>query len=106
MYGDRVIVAIVRFPLDPPVSADEAKSMFETSAPNYTNLPGLMRKHYLHTDDGSVGGGVYLWENRASAEAVYTDAWRERLTERYGAPPIVEYFESPVTVEGDRITVE
>ena len=65
-----------------------------------------MRKHYLHAEDGSVGGGVYLWESRAAAEAVYDDAWRQRLTERSAAPPTVEYFESPVTVDPDRITVE
>ena len=81
-----VIVAIVRFPLDPPVPADDARAMFEASAPSYQSLPGLMRKHYLRGEDGSVAGGVYLWESRAAAEAVYDAAWRERLTQKYGAP--------------------
>jgi heme-degrading monooxygenase HmoA len=101
-----VIVAIVRFPLDPSMSADDARAAFEASAPSYQNLPGLLRKHYVRAEDGSTGGGVYLWESRAAAEAVYDEAWRARITQKYGAAPEIEYFESPVTVDPDRITVE
>lgn len=101
-----MIVAIVRFPLSPSLSADDVRASFEASAPSYQALPGLIRKHYLRAEDGSVGGGVYLWESRAAAEAVYDEAWLARLTERFGAAPSVEYFESPVTVDPDRITVE
>ncbi len=99
-----MIVAVVRFPLDPPLSADQATKAFEASAPSYQNVPGLLRKHYLLAPDGSVGGGVYLWETREAAEALYDAAWRERLTQRYGQPPEVEYFESPVTVDPETIT--
>ena len=106
MYRDAVIVAIVRFPIDPQLPADEVRAMFESSAPTYQKLPGLKRKHYLRAEDGGTAGGVYLWESKAAAEAVYDEAWRERLTERYGAPPTVEYFDSPVTVDPDHITVE
>ena len=48
---------------------------------------------------------MYLWESRAAADALYDDAWRAGLEARYGHAPIVEYFESPVTVEPDRIEV-
>jgi heme-degrading monooxygenase HmoA len=106
MYRDGVIVAIVRFPIDPALPADDVRAMFEASAPSYQKLPGLLRKHYLRAEDGASAGGVYLWESRAAAEAVYDAAWRNRLTDRYGAPPMVEYFESPVTVDPERITVE
>jgi hypothetical protein len=101
-----VIVAIVRFPIDPSLSADDVRAMFEASAPSYQNLPGLRRKHYLHAVDGATAGGVYLWESRADADAVYDEAWRTRLTDKYGAPPTVEYYESPVTVDPGHITVE
>ena len=106
MYRDGVIVAIVRFPIDPALPADDVRAMFEASAPAYQKLPGLLRKHYLRAEDGASAGGVYFWESRAAAEAVYDSAWRSRLTEKYGAPPIVEYFESPVSVDPERITVE
>ena len=104
-YGEVMIVAIVRFPLDPPLSLEAAQAAFESSAPNYQGLAGLERKYYLRSPDGSVGGGVYLWTDRASAEAVYDDAWRDRLIERFGSSPEVEYFDCPVVVEPERISV-
>ena len=100
-----MIVAVVRFPLDPPLSSADAAELFEASAPKYQNVPGLLRKHYLLGDDGLVGGGVYLWESRAAAEALYDDAWRAALEQRYGHPPTIEFYESPVTVDPDRIEV-
>ena len=106
MYRDAVIVALVRFPLDPSLSAEDVRAMFEASAPSYQTMPGLLRKHYLRAEDGGTAGGVYLWESRAAAEAVYDEAWRTRLTDKYGAPPMIEFFESPVTVDPERITVE
>jgi hypothetical protein len=101
-----MIVAVVRFPLDPPLSSADAAALFEASAPKYQNVPGLLRKHYLLGDDGRVGGGVYLWESQAAAEALYDDAWRGALEQRYGNPPTIEFYESLVTVEPDRIEVQ
>jgi heme-degrading monooxygenase HmoA len=100
-----VIVAVVRFPMDPSQSADAVRSSFEASAPAYQSIPGLLRKYFLRAEDGSEGGGVYLWTNRAAAEAWYTDAWRERLTQKFGAAPAIEYFDSPVTVDAGGVTV-
>ncbi len=93
-----MIVAIVRFPLDPPLSLDDARAAYAASAPTYQQLDGLHRKYYLRSPDGSIGGGVYLWRDRAAAEAVYDAAWRARLTERYGEP-VVEFFDCPVVVD-------
>ena len=60
--------------------------MFEASAPKYQDVPGLVRKYYLLGDEGRVGGGVYLWETRDAADALYDEAWRAGLESRYGAP--------------------
>ena len=100
-----MIVAVVRFPLDPPLSSSDAAAMFEASAPKYQNVPGLLRKYYLLADEGRVGGGVYLWENRDAADALYDEAWRAGLESRYGHPPTIEYYESPVRVDPDNIEV-
>ena len=60
-----MITAIVQFALPAPVSLQEATRMFESTAPKYQNLPGLIRKYYLRSEDGRTAGGVYLWESRA-----------------------------------------
>lgn len=99
-----MIVAVVRFPMDPSTPADAVRASFEASAPAYQSVPGLARKHFLHAADGTEGGGVYLWESREAAEAWYTEAWIERVTQKFGAP-VIDYFESPVTVDPDGISV-
>jgi hypothetical protein len=100
-----VIVAVVNFDLPAPLTTDEARALFEASAPSYQNVPGLLRKHYLLADDGRSAGGVYLWESREQAEALYDDAWRAKLAARYGSQPHVSYYDSQVTVDPSSIIV-
>jgi hypothetical protein len=95
----RMTAALVLFRTDGALSLEEATARFNTTAPSYRGLAGLRTKAYLYADDGSEVGGFYLWESRAAAEAFYSDAWRERVTQVYGVEPVVRYFESPVLIE-------
>jgi hypothetical protein len=81
------------------VSLEEAARMFESTAPKYQNLPGLVRKYYLRSEDGRTAGGVYLWVSKAAAEKVYSGEWRERVAKLYGNAPQVTYFDTPVIVD-------
>ena len=90
--------AVVRFKLPQNITRDDAKAMFEKSAPNYRDLPGLVRKYYLFGDD-QTGGGVYLWESRAAAERCYTDAWKQMIAQRYGTPPEIAFYDTSVIVD-------
>ena len=94
-----MITAIVQFQLPKPVSLDEATRMFESTAPKYQNLPGLVRKYYLRSEDGRVAGGVYLWQTREAAEKMYGGDWAARVEKVYGAKPRVTYFDTPVVVD-------
>src|SRR5215813_11099919 len=94
-----MITALVQFSLREPISLAEAAQRFESSAPKYQNLKGLVRKYYLRSEDGRTAGGVYLWESRAAAEAVYNDAWRARVEELYGSKPTIAWFDTPVVVD-------
>jgi hypothetical protein len=93
-----MITAIVRFPLPTTITRDDAKGMFEKSAPNYRGVPGLIRKYFVY-GDGPTGGGVYLWENRETAERFYSDAWKNTIAQRYGTQPEIQFYETAVIVE-------
>jgi len=56
-----MITAVVRFRLPEGTTRDDAKAMFEKSAPNYRGVPGLVRKYYLYGED-RTGGGVLSLE--------------------------------------------
>lgn len=94
-----MITAVTTFVLPKPITREEARRIFLSTAPIYRGVPGLFRKTYLLSDDGMTAGGVYFWNSRPEAEALYTESWRARAREKYGADPTVTYFESPVVVD-------
>ena len=94
-----MITVIVNFPAPKGATVESMTEAFNTTAPLYDGLPGLIRKCYLFDPETGVGGGAYLWETRAQAEAFYDQAWRDRLTEKYGVPPDIRFCESPVIVD-------
>lgn len=94
-----MIIAITAFTLPKPITHGEARGIFLSTAPTYQGVPGLLRKHYVLSEDGSTAGGVYLWQSRNDAEAMYTEEWRAFVREKYGTDPTVTYFDSPVVVD-------
>jgi heme-degrading monooxygenase HmoA len=94
-----LIIALVQFVLAAPMSIEEATKRFESSAPKYQNLSGLLRKHYVRSEDGRRAGGIYVWESRAAAEALYSGGWKDRVEKLYGVPPTIIWFDNPVSVD-------
>jgi hypothetical protein len=94
-----MLIALTSFKLREPITREQARSIFLSTAPTYRGVAGLFKKHYLLSEDGGTAGGVYLWNSRAEAEALYTDAWRAFVREKYGTDPVVTYFDSPVLVD-------
>ena len=94
-----MITAVVQFALSHAVTLEEATKMSESTAPKYQNLPGLVRKYYLRSEDGRKAGGVYLWENKAAAEKAYSGDWKARVKLLYGSEPDIVYFDTPVVVD-------
>jgi Putative mono-oxygenase ydhR len=94
-----MITALTTFKLPQPVTREKAREIFSSTAPNYTEVQGLIRKYYLLSEDGGTAGGVYLWRSRNDAEKLYTDDWKRFIAEKYGAQPSVQYFETPVIVD-------
>ena len=94
-----MVTTLVLFNLPSPISLEDAAKRFESSAPKYQNLKGLVRKYYVRTEDGARAGGIYLWESRAAADAVYNGEWRERVEKLYGAKPTFTWFDTPVIVD-------
>jgi hypothetical protein len=96
-----MIVAIVIFQLPADVTAEQARKLYADSAPKYRAMKGLVRKYYLWDGERRIGGGVYLWESRAAADAVYTAEWKAYIRQRYGREPEITYFDSPVIVDNE-----
>jgi hypothetical protein len=94
-----MITVVIQFPMAQAVPASRFVELAESNAALYKGLDGLHRKYYISGDDGSIVGGIYLWESRAAAEACYDDAWRTRVTESYGTEPQMAWFDTPVVLD-------
>jgi len=94
-----MITVITNFQLPKPLTRDEARQIFLSTAPKYQGVPGLFRKVYVLSEGGLSAGGVYLWNSRAEAEAMYNESWKRFVAEKYGTEPSVTYLESPVVVD-------
>lgn len=94
-----MVTTVVNFKLPAQVSRDKAKELYRGTAPKYREVAGLVRKYYLLTEDGGTGGGVYLWKCKADAEKLFTPEWKQFIKDRYGAEPVITYYESPVLVD-------
>jgi len=92
-----MITAVVRFRL-PEGTSDDAKAMFEKSAPNYRGVPGLVRRTTF-TERIEPEGAFYLWNSREAAERFYSEAWKSMIAQRYRAQPEISFYDTSIVVE-------
>jgi hypothetical protein len=78
---------------------------FRKSVPEYQAIPGLLSKQYSLASDGRFGG-VYLWKDKASAEAWFSPKWFERVKRTYGKDGEVRYLEVTRSLDGPTAAVE
>ena len=96
-----MITAIVQFKVASDTTREQVLENMKNVAPKFQNMPGLIRKNFLFDGDRGIGGGVYTWETREAAEAVYAEGgpWREAIRNLYGVEPEITIFETPVLVD-------
>ena len=63
--------------------------------PQYQRIPGLSYKIFSIARPGGEFGGIYLWHDRASAEAWFNPAWYRRVKTERGVDADVRMFEAP-----------
>ncbi|OGA98229.1 MAG: monooxygenase [Burkholderiales bacterium RIFCSPHIGHO2_12_FULL_69_20] len=94
-----MITVIVEFKLPQPMTRNQARDTFLSTAPKYQGMPGLIRKYYYLSPEGDKAGGIYLWQSRADADRVYTADWKAFVRGKYGTEPGLTYLECPVVVD-------
>ena len=96
-----MITAIVRYRLPPSIDREACRAHFESIAPGFRKVPGLISKHFIWNENGTAGG-VYQWRTRDEAQAFYGGPWRDGIVERYGTEPEIEYFTVFCITDNDR----
>lgn len=91
------VATIVTIKIPPGITRPMLDAGFKQAVPVYEKIPGLLRKYFIVNGDSF--GGMYLWKNRASAQAWYSDAWRAKAKATYGSEPQLIYFDAPVLID-------
>ncbi len=94
-----MITAFITFKLPAGASREDVMQAFHTSVEQLTGYSGLIRKYYLYDAEANTAGGVYLWESREAADALYTAEWLKMITARYGSEPSISWFETPFVLD-------
>ncbi|GAB4376470.1 MAG: YdhR family protein [Kiloniellaceae bacterium] len=94
-----MITAFIQFTLPAGTTREAVMAAFRASVEQLRGTPGLIRKHYLYNAEAGTAAGLYLWESRAAAEALYTDDWRKMITARYGSAPVIAWFDTPILLD-------
>jgi hypothetical protein len=89
-------LVVIKTPSD--LTRAKIEAGFAASVPTYQKVPGLIRKYYTVNGDGF--GGIYLWKDRAAAEAWYTAAWAAQCKQRYGTECQLTWFDTPLQIDG------
>jgi len=96
---NNLITVVTRFQLPAGVTADQIRAAFDEVTPRFRNVPGLVRKQFLHTKDCRTAGGVYLWNDEGAALAFMNERVAPMIREKFRVDPTIEFYESPVIVE-------
>jgi hypothetical protein len=93
--GGLTVVVVSLMPMPVGATRDQLVAGFRAAAPAFRTLPGLLRKYFVVTTDGRVGG-VYVFATRYAAEQHFSDTWRMRTTATYGATPTLTWYRAPI----------
>jgi hypothetical protein len=100
-----MIVTIVTFQLPKPSTLAEITRTFQSTAPKYQGMKGLLRKNYWMSEDGRRAGGIYVWASREHADRLYGGEWRAMVEKKFGGPPTIDFLNSPVAIDNRDGTV-
>ncbi len=100
-----MILELVTFKAPPGADWDAILADARLTIPRWRANRDLMRKHYVVSQDGAECGGVYIWPDRAAAEAAHDAAWRAGVEARTGAAPSIVYYDLMMLLDNAAGTV-
>lgn len=89
-----MILAIVTFRYsDNDFNPDHIDQTGRARRDFYVGREGLRQKFYWVDRARKEAGGIYAWESREAAEKVYTQEWKTRAEQAFGARPEIRLVE-------------
>jgi hypothetical protein len=96
-----MILELVTFKNPPGLAREKELEGARSVVPKWRANPDLLRKHFMRSEDGSVGGAVYLWKSREAAEAAHGPEWRASVKARTGSEATCQYFDMLILLDNE-----
>jgi Putative mono-oxygenase ydhR len=96
------VVSIVTVPKPWYAPRALVTSKMRDTQPQYELLAGLQYKIYTFWQTDSQFGGIYLWNDHASAQDWFNPAWFERVRQERGVEGVVRYVDAPVVLDNKK----
>jgi heme-degrading monooxygenase HmoA len=93
--ASEAVGTVVEIAIPAGISRERLATEFAAAVPTYQKIPGLLRKHFIVSNEGTFGG-VYLWKDDASAKAWFNESWKERVKKTYGVDAKIDWFDTPI----------
>jgi len=93
------VVVIVKVPTPWYAPRALVVSKMRDTIPEYESLPALSFKAFSFARESGDFGGIYLWRDRAAAQAWFSPAWHERVRQQRGNSASVRMFDAPLTID-------
>ncbi|MGQ0618139.1 MAG: DUF4865 family protein [Acidimicrobiia bacterium] len=99
----------IRFTIPETADWDAIRERFATRAALYADMPALKAKAFILSREHGHGGGNYVWDTKADADAfLASDFWAttvEKMTEMGFGVPVVQHDEVPAFVDGGEVVL-
>ncbi len=89
------VATLVEINIPAGVGREALIAEFNKAVPTYQKVPGLLRKQFILSDQGTFGG-VYIWRDQASAASWFNTEWQANVQKKYGSPARMEWFDTPI----------
>jgi hypothetical protein len=93
-----MLTVLCSYPLRPGLTREEALREVAATAHVYAGRPGLIRKTIALDYEAGRGHGIYLWEDRESADAYY-DEVLPRIEAQVGSRPSLAYYDAVLDLD-------
>ena len=93
------VVAIVKVPKPWYAPRALVVSKMRDTLPQYAQLPGLRYKAFSFAREDGDFGGLYYWQDAASARAWFNAAWFERVRKERGVEGQVRFFDALISID-------
>lgn len=89
------VTTLVEISIPSDVNVQQLVAQFKNSVPYYQKVPGLLRKYFIITEQGTFGG-VYLWKDDVSAQSFFNEEWHRQVIRQYGKDAQITWFDTPI----------